>query len=116
MFQNPIDSAVFKIDEQGLELSLRILKHFLHIEHQSALINKYHENLLEFWKNLDRLKIFIEKELSNDCNMNNVKSKDLIVTLFKEYISMISLLHKEDAFDAPQHFSEILLWVKKYGN
>nr|XP_034181112.1 condensin-2 complex subunit G2-like isoform X1 [Osmia lignaria] len=111
--ENPIDSAVFKIDEQGLELSLRILKHLLHVEHQSVLINKYHENLLGFWKNLDRLKIFIEKELSNDCNMNGVKSKDLIVTFFKEYVSMTSLLHKEDVFDASQHFSEILLWVKR---
>ncbi|CAK9812038.1 Condensin-2 complex subunit G2 [Anthophora plagiata] len=106
------NTDTFQINEKGLELSLRILKHLLHVEHRSVLMNKYHKDILKFWENLHRLKIFIEMELNNECNINMI-SKDIIVQFFKEYISMISLLHKKDVFDASQHFSDILLWIKK---
>ncbi|CAK9823358.1 Condensin-2 complex subunit G2 [Anthophora retusa] len=106
------NTDTFQINEKGLELSLRILKHLLHVEHRSVLMNKYHKDIFKFWENLHILKIFIEMELNNECNISMI-SKDIIVQFFKEYISMISLLHKKDVFDASQHFSDILLWVKK---
>nr|XP_012141181.1 PREDICTED: condensin-2 complex subunit G2-like [Megachile rotundata] len=111
--ESTVDGDGVKINEEGLELSLRILKHLLHIEHQSISVNKYHKNILEFWTSLHRLKIFIERQLKNNCNVKSLESKDLIVEFFKEYISLTFLLHKEDVFDAPQHFSEMLLWIKK---
>lgn len=97
-----------------MELSLRILKHLLHVEHQSVLMNKYHKDILKFWENLHKLRSFIERELSNQYNRGSLIFKDVIVQFFKEYISMISLLHKKDVFDASEQFSEILSWVKRY--
>ncbi|XP_076161219.1 condensin-2 complex subunit G2 isoform X2 [Ptiloglossa arizonensis] len=107
------DSNVFKINERGLELSLRILKHLLHVEYRSVLMNKYHQDVLQFWESLHKRRAFIEKQLDNEYSVKNVISKDLIVKFFNEYISMVSLLHKRDVFDASEHFSEILLWIKK---
>ncbi|XP_015429249.1 PREDICTED: uncharacterized protein LOC107185981 [Dufourea novaeangliae] len=101
------------INEKGLELSLRILKHLLHIEYQSVLMNKYHQDVLKFWETLHAWRTFIEKGINKECNMNNLISKDLVVKFFKEYISLVFLLHKKDVFDASDHFAEILLWVKK---
>lgn len=110
------NTDVFQINEKGLELSLRILKHLLHDEYQSVLMNKYHKDILKFWKNLYRLRSFIEKELNNECNIKSLISKDIIVQFFKEYISMISILYKKDIFEASEQFSEILLWIRRYEN
>ncbi|XP_043250642.1 uncharacterized protein LOC122396378 isoform X2 [Colletes gigas] len=107
------DSDVFKINERGLELSLRILKHLLHVEYRSVLMNKYHQDVLTFWESLHRWRIFIQKELDNEYNINNVISKDLVVKFFYEYISMVFLLDKADVFNASEHLSEILLWMTK---
>ncbi|KAG6803695.1 hypothetical protein HZU73_00958 [Apis mellifera caucasica] len=107
------NTDVFQINEKGLELSLRILKHLLHDEYQSVLMNKYHKDILKFWKNLYRLRSFIEKELNNECNIKSLISKDIIVQFFKEYISMISILYKKDIFEASEQFSEILLWIRR---
>ncbi|XP_031848485.1 condensin-2 complex subunit G2 isoform X1 [Nomia melanderi] len=104
---------VFTVNVKGLELSLRILKHLLHVEYQSVLMNKYHQDVLKFWETLHMLRTVTEKMLSNECNISSLISKDLVVKFFKEYLSMVSLLHKRDVFDASEHFSEILLWIKK---
>lgn len=77
-------------------------------------MNKYHQDVLQFWESLHKRRAFIEKQLDNEYSVKNVISKDLIVKFFNEYISMVSLLHKRDVFDASEHFSEILLWIKKY--
>nr|XP_033199857.1 uncharacterized protein LOC117162115 [Bombus vancouverensis nearcticus] len=103
----------FQINEKGLELSLRILKHLLHVEYQSVLMNKYHKDILKFWESLHRLRSFIEREMNNECNIKSLVSKDIIINFFKEYISMIAILHKKDVFDTSEHFSEILLWVRR---
>lgn len=109
-------SNVCTINEKGLELSLQIVKHLFDVIYQSVLMNNYHQDILKFWKTLHRWKMFIKEELESPCNINNLISKDLVVQFFSQYISMISLLDKEDVFDASEHFSEILLWVKKYVN
>ncbi|XP_076294186.1 condensin-2 complex subunit G2 isoform X2 [Lasioglossum baleicum] len=112
--QDSCDSSdVFTINVTGLELSLRILKHLLHVEYQSVLMNKYHQDVLRFWETLHTWRTFIEKNIDDECNMSNLISKDLVVEFYKEYMSMVSLLHKRDVFDASERFSEILLWVKK---
>ncbi|XP_076762134.1 uncharacterized protein LOC143430048 [Xylocopa sonorina] len=103
---------VYRVNEKGLELSLRILKHLLHVEDQSVLMNKYHKDLLKFWEHLHRVKHFIEENLNNEYRINDLISKDIIVQLFKQYISMISILHKKDMFDASEHFSNILSWIR----
>ncbi|XP_053981260.1 condensin-2 complex subunit G2-like isoform X1 [Hylaeus volcanicus] len=107
------DSDVFKINERGLELSLRILKHLLHDEYRSVVMNKYHQDVLKFWESLHKWRTFIHKELENDYNINNVISKDLVVRFFNEYISMVSMLDKEDVFDASEYITEMLLWITK---
>ena len=106
-------SDVLKVNEKGLELSLRILKHLLHVEHQSVLMNKYHQDILKFWETLRIWRSFIEKELEDKCSTTSPTSQDIIVNFFNEYISMIPLLHNSGVFNASEHFSEILLWVKK---
>ena len=70
--------------------------------------------MLKFWKSLYKLRSLIEKELNNaeECNINLI-SKDIIINFFKEYISMITILHKKDVFDASEHFSEVLLWIRR---
>ncbi|KAK9295730.1 hypothetical protein QLX08_010030 [Tetragonisca angustula] len=103
----------FQINEKGLELSLRILKHLLHIEYQSVLMNKYHKDMFKFWETLYKLRSLIEKELNNECNIRSLISKDIIINFFKVYISMITILHKKDVFDASEHFSEVLLWLRR---
>ncbi|CAL7939225.1 unnamed protein product [Xylocopa violacea] len=103
---------VYRVNEKGLELSLRILKHLLHVEDQSVLMNKYHKDLLKFWEHLHRIRHFIEENLNNEYRINDLVSKDIIIQLFKQYVSMISILHKKDMFDAAEHFSEILSWIK----
>lgn len=77
-------------------------------------MNKYHKDMLKFWKSLYKLRSLIEKELNNaeECNINLI-SKDIIINFFKEYISMITILHKKDVFDASEHFSEVLLWIRR---
>ncbi|XP_076644582.1 condensin-2 complex subunit G2 [Halictus rubicundus] len=106
-------SDVFTVNVTGLELSLRILRHLLHVKYQPVLINKYHQDVLRLWEALLTWRTFIEKNIDDECNMSNLISKDLVVRFYKEYISMVSLLHKRDVFDASERFSEILLWVKK---
>ncbi|XP_076231454.1 condensin-2 complex subunit G2 [Calliopsis andreniformis] len=107
------DSDVLRINEKGLELSLSILKHLLHVEHQSVLMNKYHQDMLKFWEALHIWRTFIEKGLENQHSISSLISKDIVMKFFNEYISILHLLHKEDVFDASEHFSEILSWVKK---
>lgn len=76
-------------------------------------MNKYHKDMLKFWESLHTFRNFIEKELNNECNLGCL-SKDIFVQIFKEYISMTVMLHKKDIFDASEHLSEILLWVRRY--
>ncbi|XP_078039649.1 condensin-2 complex subunit G2 isoform X2 [Augochlora pura] len=106
-------SNVFRINVEGLELSLRILKHLLHVEYQSVLMNKYHQDVLKFWESLHVWRTFIESSIDNECNMRKLISKDLVVRFYKEYISLILLLNKSNEFNASTRFSEILFWVKK---
>nr|XP_033329544.1 condensin-2 complex subunit G2-like [Megalopta genalis] len=106
-------SNMFTINVKGLELSLRILKHLLHVEYQSVLMNKYHQDVLKFWESLHVWRMFIERNINDECNMCKLISKDLVVRFYKEYISLVPLLHKKDAFDASERFLDIISWVKK---
>ncbi|XP_017877369.1 condensin-2 complex subunit G2-like [Ceratina calcarata] len=107
------DTEIFQVNENGLELSLRILRHLLHAEYKPVLMHKYHNDLVEFWKALYIIRTFIENELDNKCNIRSPIVKDTINQIFKEYVSMISILHKKDVFDATKHLTEILSWVKR---
>lgn len=79
-------------------------------------MNKYHQDIVKFWETLRIWRSFIEKELEDKCSTTSPTSKDIIVNFFNEYISMIPLLHNRGMFNASEHFSEILSWVKKYVN
>ena len=79
-------------------------------------MNKYHKDMFKFWETLYKLRSLIEKELNNECNIRSLISKDIIINFFKVYVSMITILHKKDVFDASEHFSEVLLWLRRYEN
>ncbi|KAK2585976.1 hypothetical protein KPH14_010551 [Odynerus spinipes] len=99
------------INEQQnvLTLSVKILKYLLAINSQEELLKIHYQDLLDILKDLRVIQCHMENRLQCE---NNIMQEQVLIDLFKEYISIICILLKNDIFNISEYFQDVLIWIE----
>ncbi|XP_043685046.1 condensin-2 complex subunit G2-like isoform X3 [Vespula pensylvanica] len=112
--QENSNDLIIKEQEQTLVLTVGILKHLLNIDFQEKLLIAYHKDLVNVWKDLRVIQYHVENRMICSNELSNVVMKEqVLIGLFKDYLSIIYILLKIDVYDVSECLQNILSWVEE---
>lgn len=113
--QENSNDLIIKEQEKALTLTVEILKQLLNIDFQEKLLTVYYKDLINAWKELRVIQYHMENRLiCSNVNQSNVMEEQVLIGLFKDYLSMIYILLKIDVYDISECLQNILSWVEEY--
>ncbi|KAL2720653.1 condensin-2 complex subunit G2-like isoform X1 [Vespula squamosa] len=109
------NDLIIKEQEKILMLIVEIIKQLLNIDFQEKLLTIYYKDLVNVWKDLRVIQYHVENRLKCSNELSNVVMKEqVLISVFKDYLSMIYILMKVDVYDILECLQNMLLWVEEY--
>lgn len=106
---------IIKEQEKTLALTVEIIKQLLNIDFQEKLLTVYYKDLINAWKELRVIQHHMENRLICSNELSNIIMREqVLIGLFKDYLSMIYILLKIDVDDISECLQNILSWVEEY--
>ncbi|XP_046834422.1 condensin-2 complex subunit G2-like isoform X2 [Vespa crabro] len=111
--QENSNDLFIKEQEKTLILTVEILKQLLNIDFQEKLLTIYYEDLVNACKELRVIQYHMENRLTRSNELSNIMKEQVLIGLFKDYLSMIYILLKIDVYDISECLQDILSWVEE---